>query len=62
MFLFVIDSILVCDDKLTHRRKGKTVITDKQRYERVRHSKCVDEVFDRATRTVNQAFLDKHQV
>ena len=47
---------------MTHSRKGKTVMTDKERYESVRHCKWVDEVVEAAPWTVDQAFLDKHQV
>ncbi|KAG0051740.1 hypothetical protein BGZ83_003358 [Gryganskiella cystojenkinii] len=52
----------VCDDNMTHSRKGKTVMTDKERYESVRHCKWVDEVVEAAPWTVDQAFLDKHQI
>ncbi|KAF9133011.1 hypothetical protein BGW39_010801 [Mortierella sp. 14UC] len=52
----------VCDDQLTHSRKGKTVMTDKERYESVRHCKWVDEVVESAPWVVDQAFLDKHKI
>ncbi|KAF9096840.1 hypothetical protein BGX23_010288 [Mortierella sp. AD031] len=52
----------VCDDNMTHSRKGKTVMTDKERYESVRHCKWVDEVVESAPWVVNQAFLDKHKI
>ncbi|KAF9575101.1 hypothetical protein EC968_004326 [Mortierella alpina] len=52
----------VCDDKMTHSRKGKTVMTDKERYESVRHCKWVDEVIESAPWVVDQAFLDKHKI
>ncbi|GJJ73846.1 choline-phosphate cytidylyltransferase [Entomortierella parvispora] len=52
----------VCDDNMTHSRKGKTVMTDKERYESVRHCKWVDEVVESAPWTVDQAFLDKHKI
>ncbi|KAF9113998.1 hypothetical protein BGX27_000391 [Mortierella sp. AM989] len=52
----------VCDDALTHRRKGKTVMTDKERYESLRHCKWVDEVVESAPWVVDQAFLDKHKI
>ncbi|KAF9914203.1 hypothetical protein BX616_008760 [Lobosporangium transversale] len=52
----------VCDDTMTHSRKGKTVMTDKERYESVRHCKWVDEVIESAPWVVDQAFLDKHQI
>ncbi|KAG0060043.1 hypothetical protein BGZ89_012594 [Linnemannia elongata] len=52
----------VCDDQMTHSRKGKTVMTDKERYESVRHCKWVDEVVESAPWVVDQAFLDKHKI
>ncbi|KAG0284447.1 Choline-phosphate cytidylyltransferase B, partial [Dissophora globulifera] len=51
-----------CDDIETHKRKGKTVMTDKERYESLRHCKWVDEVIEAAPWVVDQAFLDKHQI
>lgn len=31
----------VCNDEETHKFKGKTVMTDEERYESLRHCKCV---------------------
>ncbi|KAG2231812.1 hypothetical protein BDF21DRAFT_416254 [Thamnidium elegans] len=52
----------VCSDEETHKRKGKTVMTDTERYEAVRHCKWVDEVVEAAPWFVNQEFLDKYQI
>ncbi|KAF9358814.1 hypothetical protein BGX26_000817 [Mortierella sp. AD094] len=52
----------VCDDALTHSRKGKAVMTDKERYKSVRHCKWAKEVVKNAPWIVDQAFLDKHKV
>ena len=59
---FCLLAFVVCDDSMTHSRKGKTVMTDKERYESVRHCKWVDEVVESAPWVVNQAFLDKYKV
>lgn len=53
---------IVCNDIETHKRKGKTVMSDVERYEAVRHCKWVDEVVRDAPWFVTQEFLDKHQI
>jgi choline-phosphate cytidylyltransferase len=52
----------VCNDELTHSKKGRTVLTDKERYESLRHCRWVDEVIPDAPWIIDQAFLDKHKV
>ncbi|KAI9179322.1 choline-phosphate cytidylyltransferase [Blastocladiella emersonii ATCC 22665] len=52
----------VCSDRETHARKGKTVMTDVERYASVAHCKWVDEVVEDAPWIVTQEFLDKHQI
>ncbi|KAI8372360.1 hypothetical protein EDC96DRAFT_500824 [Choanephora cucurbitarum] len=52
----------VCSDRETHTRKGKTVMTDIERYESVRHCKWVDEVVEDAPWFVTQEFLDQYQI
>ncbi|XAR56081.1 Choline-phosphate cytidylyltransferase [Bertholletia excelsa] len=51
-----------CNDEVTHKYKGKTVMTDKERYESLRHCKWVDEVIPDAPWVITQEFLDKHQI
>ncbi|CEG73083.1 Putative Choline-phosphate cytidylyltransferase [Rhizopus microsporus] len=52
----------VCNDIETHKRKGKTVMTDVERYEAVRHCKWVDEVIENAPWIIDQEFLDHHKI
>jgi cytidyltransferase-like protein len=54
--------LLVCSDEETHKRKGKTVMTDDERYESVRHCKWVDQVIPDAPWFVNQDFLDQYKI
>ncbi|MCO5595578.1 hypothetical protein L7F22_049623 [Adiantum nelumboides] len=51
-----------CGDRVTHRYKGKTVMTETERYESLRHCKWVDEVIEDAPWVINQEFLDKHNI
>jgi glycerol-3-phosphate cytidylyltransferase-like family protein len=47
---------------MTHQKKGKTVMTDEERYESVRHCKWVDEVIENAPWIIDQKFLDTHHI
>ncbi|KAF8689235.1 hypothetical protein HU200_042024 [Digitaria exilis] len=51
-----------CNDELTYRYKGKTVMTQEERYESLRHCKWVDEVIPDAPWVLTQEFIDKHQI
>ncbi|KAF3443500.1 hypothetical protein FNV43_RR13183 [Rhamnella rubrinervis] len=51
-----------CNDEITHNYKGKTVMTEAERYESLRHCKWVDEVIPDAPWVVTQEFLDKHNI
>ncbi|CAA2972207.1 choline-phosphate cytidylyltransferase 1-like [Olea europaea subsp. europaea] len=51
-----------CNDEVTHKYKGKTVMTDKERYESLRHCRWVDEVIPDAPWVITQDFIDKHQI
>lgn len=54
----------VTGDKETHRRKGLTVLSAKERAESVRHCKWVDEVVEDCPWIITDApgFLEKHQI
>jgi hypothetical protein len=52
----------VCNDELTHKHKGKTVFSDRERYESLRHVKWVDEVVEDAPWVLTEDFLAKHKV
>ncbi|KAG2514571.1 hypothetical protein JM18_008216 [Phytophthora kernoviae] len=51
-----------CSDEITHKLKGRTVMTDKERYESLRHCKWVDEVVEDAPWVLSDEFLEKHQI
>lgn len=56
---------LVCgipSDVETHKRKGLTVLTDKQRIETLQHCKWVDEVIPNAPWCVTTEFLLEHKI
>ncbi|KAJ0181345.1 hypothetical protein K1T71_003430 [Dendrolimus kikuchii] len=52
----------VCNDNLTHSRKGRTVMTEDERYEAVRHCRYVDEVVRDAPWECDEEFLEKHKI
>lgn len=52
----------VCSDKETHKRKGKTVLVDTERYDSVRHCKWVDEVVEDAPWVIDEDFLKQHKI
>ncbi|KAK9833620.1 hypothetical protein WJX74_000797 [Apatococcus lobatus] len=51
-----------CNDELTHKYKGKTVFSEQERYEALRHCKWVDEIITDAPWTVDMEFLDRHKI
>lgn len=52
----------MCDDAITHKMKGKTVMNMNERAESVRHCKWVDEVIEHAPWIIDEEFLLKHKV
>lgn len=52
----------VCLDSLTHKLKGRTVMTMEERAEALRHCRWVDEVITDAPWVVTQEFLDAHSI
>jgi choline-phosphate cytidylyltransferase len=52
----------VCNDKLTHSKKGRTVMNEMERYESLRHCRYVDEVITDAPWSLNDEFLQKHKI
>ncbi|KFK22438.1 hypothetical protein AALP_AAs38924U000100 [Arabis alpina] len=51
-----------CNDEITNKFKGKTVMTESERYESLRHCKWVDEVIPDAPWVLTKEFLDKHKI
>ncbi|KAK9467505.1 hypothetical protein V1512DRAFT_199646, partial [Lipomyces arxii] len=59
------DVFLICgvpNDEITHREKGLTVLTDRQRADTLRHCRWVDEIIENAPWIVTPEFLAKHSI
>lgn len=52
----------VCSDLDTHKYKGKTVMTETERYESVRHCKHVDEIIEASPWVLTLEFLQEHKI
>jgi choline-phosphate cytidylyltransferase len=51
-----------CNDELTHTMKGRTVMTDVERYEAIRHCRYVDEIIRDAPWKITDEFMEKHKI
>ena len=54
--------MLVCGDSLTNKYKGKTVLSEDERYELVQHCRYVDEIITDAPWFPSLEFLREHKV
>ncbi|CAD7004353.1 unnamed protein product [Ceratitis capitata] len=52
----------VCNDELTHRMKGRTVMNDQERYEALRHCRYVDEIVPDAPWTLSDEFIASNKI
>jgi choline-phosphate cytidylyltransferase len=51
-----------CGDEVTHAYKGKTVLTETERYESLRHCKWVDEIITNAPWVITEEYINKHKI
>jgi len=51
-----------CNDELTHTMKGRTVMTDVERYEAIRHCRYVDEIIRDAPWKITDEFMEEHKI
>jgi len=59
MYPYVYVMVGVCGDQMTNQEKGKTILTEYERYESVRHCKYVDQVVENAPWVPSVKFLDE---
>lgn len=51
-----------CSDATTHALKGRTVMTDTERYEAIRHCRYVDEIIRDPPWKITKEFLQKNKI
>ena len=51
-----------CNDEMTHKYKGQTVLNEEERYESLRHCRWVDEIITDAPWVITDDFLEKHKI
>ncbi|KAI6655060.1 Choline-phosphate cytidylyltransferase B-like [Oopsacas minuta] len=52
----------ICNDELTNKMKGKTVMTEEERYSSVSHCRYVDEILRDAPWILDSDFLDSYRI
>lgn len=52
----------VCNDELTHEKKGKTVMNEDERYNAIRHCRYVDEIVRDQPWFLSDEFLEHHKI
>ncbi|ESN96946.1 hypothetical protein HELRODRAFT_86102, partial [Helobdella robusta] len=52
----------VCNDELTWKMKGRTVMNEKERYDAVQHCRYVDEVVADAPWQIDEDFMQHHKI
>nr|CAI5838461.1 unnamed protein product [Callosobruchus analis] len=52
----------VCNDDLTHSKKGRTVMTEDERYEALRHCRYVDEIVRDAPWELDEEYVRWHKI
>lgn len=52
----------VCNDALTQKLKGRTVMNETERYDAVRHCRYVDELVMDAPWTINEEYMQRHKI
>jgi len=52
----------VCNDELTHEKKGKTVMNEEERYQAIRHCRYVDEIVRDQPWFLSDEFLEHHKI
>uniref|UniRef100_A0A1B0ARH6 choline-phosphate cytidylyltransferase n=1 Tax=Glossina palpalis gambiensis TaxID=67801 RepID=A0A1B0ARH6_9MUSC len=52
----------ICNDELTHRMKGRTAMTERERYEGVRHCRYVDEIISDAPWNLTEEFIIANKI
>lgn len=51
-----------CNDEVTHTLKGRTVMTDVERFEAIRHCRYVDEIIRDAPWQITDEFMEEHKI